>query len=169
MHTTDLIQLFDYNSWANKKILDQAAKLTEAQLSEPQLPGFSPGSMKATLVHTVGAEWLWRMRMQSGTSPSALPRPEEFPTFASIAVRYAEEAQAMHDFVAALSDAQLQEARQYKTLDGTPRQSIVQNCLTHVVFHGMQHRSECAVLLTNYGFSPGNIDLIFFLLEKGIA
>ena len=34
---------------------------------------------------------------------------------------------------------------------------------TQMVLHGMQHRSECAVILTNLGHSPGNIDYIVYL------
>lgn len=32
----------------------------------------------------------------------------------------------------------------------------------------MQHRSKAAAILTNFGYSPGNIDLIYYLIELGI-
>jgi uncharacterized damage-inducible protein DinB len=38
--------------------------------------------------------------------------------------------------------------------------------LAHVVNHGTQSRSEAAVLLTEYGQSPGDLDLILFLREQ---
>jgi len=34
--------------------------------------------------------------------------------------------------------------------------------LQHLANHGTQHRSEAALLLTQAGRSPGEIDLIFF-------
>ena len=37
--------------------------------------------------------------------------------------------------------------------------------LPHLVNHGTQHRSEAALLLTQAGRSPGEIDLIFYLEE----
>ena len=37
--------------------------------------------------------------------------------------------------------------------------------MAHVVNHGARHRSEAAMLLTNYSYSPGDLDLIVFLRE----
>ena len=37
--------------------------------------------------------------------------------------------------------------------------------LAHLVNHGTQHRSEAALLLTQAGRSPGELDLIVYLEE----
>jgi len=167
MNSVDIKLLFDYNEWANHKILDCAAHLSAAQLTEAQSPGFSPGTFKKTLVHTMSAEWLWRMRCQHASSPRAILSDADYPTLASIAERWLEEARQMRDYVASIHDAQLAHVLDYNSLNGDARQNTLEHCLTHVVFHGMQHRGECAVLLTNYGFSPGNIDLLYYFIEKG--
>ena len=45
-------------------------------------------------------------------------------------------------------------------------QNQLAHILHHVVIHGMQHRSEAAAILTDYGHSPGNIDFIIFLRDQ---
>ena len=168
MNKADIELLIDYNYWANKLIAEQAARLTAEQLTEPQPPGFSPGSFKKTLAHTMSAEWIWRMRCQHGISPTALLNEAEFADLPAVLARWAEEEQRMREFVSGVTDEQLAQVMDYKNTSGEPYKKIRGHCLTHLVFHGMQHRSECAVLLTNYGVSPGNIDLIYYLIEKGM-
>jgi uncharacterized damage-inducible protein DinB len=35
--------------------------------------------------------------------------------------------------------------------------------MLHVANHGTQHRSEVAAMLTSFGYSPGDLDLLFYL------
>jgi uncharacterized damage-inducible protein DinB len=170
MNKSDIELLIDYNYWANKKILDQATKVTDEQFEEKQAPGISQGSLRGTLVHIVSAEWLWRMRMQNGVSPSAMLSELEFPTLAALILRWGTEEARMREFVEGLSEERLHEVVNYISVTGAvPRANTRAHALAHMAFHGMQHRSECAVLLTNFGHSPGNIDLLYYLIEKGIA
>ena len=41
--------------------------------------------------------------------------------------------------------------------------------LTIVFSHTIQHRSEAAEALTKVGRSPGNLDLLIYLREKGAS
>jgi uncharacterized damage-inducible protein DinB len=43
---------------------------------------------------------------------------------------------------------------------------ILWQVIAHVAHHGMQHRSEAALLLTHFGHSPGDIDMVFWLDER---
>ena len=110
------------------------------------------------------------LRLQNGVSPSATLSELEFPTLSSLILRWGTEEARMREFVDSLSEAALQEVVNYTSVTGrVARANTREHALTHTVFHGMQHRSECAVLLTNFGHSPGNIDLLYYYVEKGIA
>jgi uncharacterized damage-inducible protein DinB len=169
MNKRDIELLIEWNFWATKKILDKAARLTDAQFVAPQPAGFSAGSLRGTLVHTLSAEWAWRMRLQHGVSPSAFLSAREFPNLSALILRWATEEDRLREYVAGLSDADLQREVQYKNMAGEARVHTLGHALTHVTLHGHQHRSECAAMLTNFEQSPGNIDFIYYLIDKNIA
>jgi uncharacterized damage-inducible protein DinB len=164
MHHTDLLTLYAYNDWANGRILAAAALLTPEQFLAPT--ALSWGSVRDVLVHTYGAEWIWRRRVQFGESPNALPGPQAFPTYASLVEAWQTEAAAMHSYVVGLSDATTNATVVYHNTRGQPFEALRWQILAHVVNHGTQHRAEVAHVLTGYGHSPGDMDLILFLREN---
>ena len=109
-------------------------------------------------------EWAWRRRWQ-GNSPAALLSQGDLPTFETLRDRWEQEAQALRDYVAGLTDDDLTETVLYKTTKGQPMANVLWHQMAHVINHGTQHRSEAAMLLTSYDRSPGDLDLIVFLRE----
>jgi uncharacterized damage-inducible protein DinB len=163
MNKNDIETLFHYNDWANTRILRQAAQVSaEVHAAPAPVP---QGSLRGTLVHTLAAEVAWRRRWQ-GDSPLALLSEADLPTFAALAARWEQEAQALHQFIASLTDAGLQNTVHYATTTGVPKENVLWHLMAHVVNHGTQHRSEAAILLTSAGRSPGDLDLIVFLRES---
>lgn len=160
MNKQDIHLLYKYNTWANLRILDAAAKVTHEQFIAPA--SYPHGGLHSTLTHILFAEWLWRMRWQ-GESPTQGLKPEDFPTFDALRARWAEEEKAIADFVDALTDKRLNDVLQYKTTHGDAMENILWQMMAHVVNHGTQHRGEAAVILTDMNSSPGDIDLIVFL------
>ena len=156
-----LSTLYDYNYWANERILSRAAELTDRQFFAPTQ--HSHHNLHQTLVHTLGAEWIWRMRSAEGVSPAALLQADELPTLSAIEVRWREEEEKMRSFVAGLTDSDLNRTICYRSTEGNAGENLLGEILHHVVLHGMQHRSEMASMLTHFGHSPGNIDFIIFL------
>ena len=169
MNKRDIELLIEFNFWATKKILDKAAKLSDEQFVAPQPAGFSAGSLRATLVHALSAEWVWRMRFQHGVSPTAFLSEREFPNLSALILRWATEEDRLREFVAGLTEEQLNTAVSYKSIAGTARAHTIGHALTQIVIHGQQHRTECAAMLTNLNQSPGDIDFIYYLIEKNIA
>ena len=159
MNKQDILSLYQYNQWANEKILRAAANVTAEQfLANGSYPH---GGLRGTLTHTMFAEWIWRNRWQ-GTSPTTRFRPDEFPTFESLRQRWWEEERLLMEFVHSVTDEQLNNVVQYKNTKGVPHEQVLWKMMTHVVNHGTQHRSEAAALLTEYRCSPGDVDMIYF-------
>jgi uncharacterized damage-inducible protein DinB len=163
MNKNDIMTLYDYNDWARRRVLDQAALVTPEQYVAPA--PVPQGSLRGALVHTLAAEVAWCRRWQ-GDSPAALLSPTELPTFEALAERWAQEARALRDFVAGLTDDDLNRTIHYKTTKGSPMANTLWHLMAHVINHGTQHRSEAAMLLTGYGRSPGDLDLVVFLRER---
>jgi uncharacterized damage-inducible protein DinB len=165
MEKSDILALYEYNYWANHRVLDAALQLTPAQYTMPA--SLSHGSLQSTLVHTLGAEVLWRQRCQEGTSPTSLLSESDFPTLERLRERWQAEAQTMLAFLLNLSDADLQKRIQYKNTKGVPYEETLWKILVHLVNHGTQSRAEAAVALTTFGQSPGDLDLILYFRESG--
>ena len=153
--------IWEYNYWANHRILARAEQLTQAQLTE-HAP-YMWDTILRTMAHVLGAEWIWRQRVQEGVSPAALLDRDAFGTLAALRQRWDEEEAAMRAFLQGRSDADLDQVITYKNSAGKPFQRPLWQILTHVVNHGTQHRSEVALSLTNFGFSPGDMDISLYL------
>lgn len=160
MNKQDMITLYNYNQWANAKILNATANVTQEQFVAPA--SFPHGGLRSTLVHALFAEWIWRRRWE-GTSPTSRFKPEDFPTFESLQARWLAEENQLMEFVDGLSDERLNNSFSYRNTAGEPFTRILWHAMAHVVNHGTQHRTEAAAMLTDLGHSPGDIDLIYFL------
>lgn len=163
MNRTDILTLYEYNYWANDRILRAAAEVSAAQLTAPFR--LSHGSLRGTLVHALSAERAWRLRCQERISTAAPLAESDFPTLASLRSYWADEERAMRGYVASLTEEALVERIQYRNFKGVPLESVLWHVLAHVVNHGTQCRSEAGIALTEYGHSPGDIDMSLFFRE----
>jgi uncharacterized damage-inducible protein DinB len=164
MHKADLITLYDYNYWANARILDAAAQVTPDQYCA--LANLSHGSLRATLVHTFVAELVWRSRCQSGISLPALPTQSEYPTLEILRAHWLDEEGKMRLYLASLTDESIYTPVHYVTTSGVPYSNVLWNLLVHVVNHGTQSRAEAGLALASYGHSPGDLDMVLFFRER---
>ena len=160
MLTTVIRNLYDYNAWANTRILDTAAMLAPAQLLAPG--GASFDSVRDTLVHTMNAQWLWLERWQD-RSPREWPQAAPFHDLSEIRAHWDAVERDTRAFVAALDDGRLAVTVEYTNMQGEPWAYPLWQQMIHQVNHATQHRSEAAVLLTQLGHSPGWLDLLYFV------
>jgi uncharacterized damage-inducible protein DinB len=166
VYIRDMLTLYDYGYWATGQILAASARVRPEQFLDPT--AYSFGSLRGALVHTLDGECAWRMLYQHQTlAYFGAMRESDFPSVGAVEQRWNEEERAMRDYLASLSDADLNGHIRYTTPEGHRRERLLWHCLLHVVNHGTQHRSEAAVILTEYGCSPGELDFTAFLNEQG--
>lgn len=164
MRLTDIKLIYEYNYWANEKIITMAAKLSDEQLKQPN--SFSWGSLHGTLVHMVDADQVWRSIFEHGVVPTFL-EPDDLPDLDAIITHWNAEKAAMLSYLAGLGDEDMNDFVRYRaTDDNQMRERVLWHCLYHVVNHSTQHRSECAAMLTDFGFSPGELDFTVFLSQR---
>ena len=162
MHLQDILLIYEYNYWANKRILAASANVTQEQFMASA--SFPYGGLRGTLLHILDTEWGWRCLFETIDSASDL-NEADFRTLAALEVRWQEEEAAMRAYLKSLSDEDMEDHLRYTTDTGIQRDRILWHCLLHVANHGTQHRSEAAALLTEYGQSPGDLDFTVFLNE----
>ncbi len=162
----EMRMLYDYNAWANHRAMDAASKLTAEQFVQPM--GSSFASVRDTLAHIYGAEWIWLERFQ-GRSPSSLPDTAQFKDAASLRERWNEHETRLLAFVYGLTQADLDRVMEYKTLKfGVYRNPLWQS-MQHLVNHGSYHRGQVTTLLRQLGAQPILTDLMHFYRERATA
>jgi uncharacterized damage-inducible protein DinB len=156
--------LYDYNIWANTRILDSAERLKLQQF----IAGNGGESIRALLVHTAWSEWLWLQRCQ-GHSPRERWNPGDFPYVATLRQRWEEVDAATQAYLAGLTEPDLARTITYANFQGETWSYPRWQALLHQVNHATQHRSEAAQLMTRFGCSPGDLDLLIYVDEKAAA
>lgn len=159
--TPELIRtMYDYNAWANQRVLDTTARLDPEQYRADG--GASFGSIHDTLAHIMGGQWIFLARWK-GTSPSTPPSPQAFPDLAALRQRWGDIERETHEFVATLQEADLARVIAYVNPQGERWAYPLWQQMLHQVNHATQHRSEVAMVLTRCGHSPGWLDFLYFL------
>jgi uncharacterized damage-inducible protein DinB len=152
-----LRELVDYNYWARDRQLAVCAALSQEQFQRPLGNSFSSG--RNTLVHLVGAEWVWLERCR-GRSPRALPLAGEFPTLAAIVDRWRGIEHGLCEYVAGLKEEALARPLTYTNLTGETWTYPLWRTLLHLLNHQTYHRGQVATLLRQLGMQPTPVDLL---------
>jgi uncharacterized damage-inducible protein DinB len=166
MSPEDMRQLYDYNAWANRRAMEAAAALTPEQFTKPLGSSFS--SVRDTLAHLYGAEWIWLERFQ-GRSPASLPDARQFANLASLCERWLEQEARLLGFVRGLTQADLDRVMEYKTLKFGVYRNPMWQSMQHLVNHGTYHRGQVTALLRQLGAQPILTDLMHFYRERATA
>ncbi|GAC1700920.1 MAG: DinB family protein [Candidatus Acidiferrum sp.] len=166
MSPSEISLLYDYNAWANGRVLDAVSLLKQEQFTQPL--GSSFASVHDTLVHILGAERIWLDRFQR-RAPSTALQPAQITDCETLRKLLNESSQDLLDHVHGLTQADLEGVIKYETISFGPRQNPLWQSLQHLVNHGTYHRGQVTTMLRQLGVTPVSTDLMRFYWERAIS
>jgi len=155
--------LFDYGYWARDQLLKAAEGLSDDEYAKPN--GFTYGSIRGILTHTLGSEAGYAARWRGETVDPPINQ-ETVPTLAELNARWTEEEAKNRAYLAKLSDADVDGEIVSRRRSGEEFRRPLWQDITQIVNHGTQHRSEAAEALTMVGRSPGDLDVSRFFAAR---
>ncbi len=158
-----------YNRWANARIYDAAAELSDDEFRRDVGAAF--GSLMGTLNHILVADRIWTKRFTGeGDAPAKLDviLHKELPSLR--AARQEEDARIM-DWIGSLTPEEF--AGRFTYITVTDVRTISQRlspALGHFFNHQTHHRGQAHAILTMLGRPSAVLDLVYFQrTEEGRA
>ena len=143
--------LFRHNLWANVRLFEVCAHLSDEQLDASVTGGY--GSIRDTMQHIVNSE---RSYLQRITTGQPYRRPQGAPplTMAEMqdSIRTSGEG-----FIVAAPNVQAQDSVAVDW-EGTPRSVPSTILLTQAINHATEHRAQITAVLTHLGVEPPSLD-----------
>lgn len=159
-----LLQLYEYNYWANKRYLAVTDSLNEEQLFRKQ--GHSWDSVQAVLVHMMSSERMWpqRWRGEKGTFLD----PKDFPDVATIRAYWADVEKNMRGFIAEQTEESLQRNVTYTNPKGETFTLPLWQMMVQPPNHNTHHRGELAAMFALMDIPHPEEEIVqYFLVKSG--
>jgi uncharacterized damage-inducible protein DinB len=163
MNIEDVRTLYDYNAWANNRAVEACAAIAPEQFTRDLASSFN--SLRDTLAHIYGAEWVWLERWH-GRTPTGLPPSTDFPDFETTQRRLTDIDRNLVDYVASLNAGDLQRVHEIKTTAGALYSHPLWQMLQHLANHGTYHRGQVTTMLRQLGAKAVGTDMILFYRER---
>ncbi len=158
----DLVSLFAYNRWADRRVLDACRNLTAAQYAADPVPGWT--SVRSSLVHIAVVIDGW-VRGLTGEIVESVPTEDEMPTVDDVARLLDRAHQTFDGLMPSLTPERL--AAPTTLRKGTRSVRLPPwVVLRHVVNHSTYHRGQVASKLKRLGVEPPATDLVFWAFEN---
>ena len=169
MTRDDIQLLYEYDRWANNRVLQAASALSVEALTRDL--GGSFRSVRDTLVHIIGGEWIWlaywRMPSHSAailtdlrTRRDALFNPDAFPNVAAIQLQWSEIEKQQMEFVDQVTNELLEKMVPFRTT-----QVRLAHLMQHLANHSTYHRGQVALMMRQLATEPAVTDFHVFLAE----
>lgn len=169
MTKDDIQLLYEYDRWANNRVLQAASALSAEQFTRDL--GGSFRSVRDTLVHIVAGEWGWLAYWKEPSHSAAfltdlrkrrdtLFHPDAFPNVASVQLKWAEVEKEQTAFVTHLTNETLE-----KMLPIRATQVRLGHLMQHLANHSTYHRGQVALMMRQLHAEPVATDFHVFLVE----
>lgn len=159
----EIRRLFEYNRWANQRLLDAVEDLTRDELGRELTSSFP--SVASTLTHMLGAEWVWLERWR-GSSPRSFPDAAGLDSVQAVRARWDALWAEQKAFLDGLADGDPQRIVSYSSLSGAPDARALGDLMKHVVNHATYHRGQLVTMLRQLGKVPPSTDYVRYLREE---
>jgi uncharacterized damage-inducible protein DinB len=164
MNTSDILLQFEYNRWANARLLEAVAPLTNEQFLNDLSSSYS--SIRDTLTHILAAEEVWLMRWK-GISPKTMLDPAYFPDVRSLKAKWSEVEMDQWNFLSKISDESLQEIVEYQNFKEEIWEYPLWQMIHQMVSHSTYHRGQVVGMLRQVGAAATELDFLVFIDMKG--
>lgn len=152
MNPTDtLTTLFGHNRWANERLIDLCARLSDEQLDATLLGTL--GSIRDTLQHIVSAERSYLSRISTGRP---YRRPADAPplTLAEMLEWTRASGAGLIEWAPQVQPGDVVEIDWDGVLRDVPKAIL----LTQAINHATEHRAQVMTILTQLGIEPPELD-----------
>jgi uncharacterized damage-inducible protein DinB len=159
-----------YNAWANQRLYDAAARLSDAEYRADKGAFFK--SMHGTLNHLLATDRIWMKRFTGeGEAPDRLDAIVHDDFGGLRAAREAEDRRIV-SWIGGLDERALGGVIRYRRVS-TPDEFVqpLLPALDHWFNHQTHHRGQAHTILTSLGKTAPELDLLYYqrLLEAGRA
>ncbi|HEY1469295.1 MAG TPA: DinB family protein [Candidatus Acidoferrum sp.] len=170
MTKKDIQLLFEYDRWANKRVLQAASGLSAEQFTRDLRGSFR--SVRDTLVHIIGGEWGWLVYWKHPSPNSAflgdlwtrhdaLFNPNAFPDIAAVQLKWAEVEKEQAEFVNRVTSESLE-----KLLPVGTTQISLAHLMQHLANHSTYHRGQVVLMLRQLLAEPLATDFHVFIVQS---
>ncbi|MBS0541065.1 MAG: damage-inducible protein DinB [Proteobacteria bacterium] len=156
-----------YNAWANRRLYDAAAQLSDADYRADRGAFFK--SMHGTLNHLLTADRVWMHRFTgTGPSPDKLDAIQH-ESLADLTAARAAEDRRISAYIESLDDAALAGSIRYRRVS-TPDEYVqpLMPALDHFFNHQAHHRGQAHSVLCSFGRRDLVLDLLMYQREAGL-
>lgn len=157
----DIVTLFAYDRWANRKVLDACRKLTAEQYVAEPVPGWS--SVRSTIYH-IALVTEFHLRTLCGDPDDRLPTEADLATVDDAAQLLELAYRHFDELSPTLTPERLNTVLTLRPR--VPTTLPLWAMLRHIVNHSSYHRGQVASKLKRFGIEQPVTDFFFWVIEQ---